>query len=311
MEQAIAALRAVGEATRLRIVTVLRRGELTVSELVQVLGQSQPRVSRHLRLLAEAGVVERLPEGSWVFYRLSEHAPGVRDIVEAAVGAVALDDAVLRGDSARLDAVKKARAAAAAEYFRAVAGEWDRIRALHLPEAEVEEAMRAAAGEGPFELMIDVGTGSGRILQVFADRATRGVGVDLSHEMLNVARHNLEEAGLVNCSVRHADLYALPFPDKSADLATIHMVLHYLDDPAGAVAEAARVARPGGAVVIVDFAAHDLEALRDHHAHRRLGFADEEVAGWAAQAGLAPEPPRALAPKSEGLTVKVWRARRP
>ncbi len=309
MDRIVAVLRAFGEATRLRILALLARGELTVSELVQILGQSQPRVSRHLKLMAEAGVVERLPEGAWVFYRLTDDDPPTRRIADAAVAGLPGDDMTLRRDLERLETVKAARADAAASYFRAVALDWDRIRALQLAEAQVEDAMRAAAGDGPFAFMIDVGTGTGRVIELFADQAERAVGIDLSHEMLTIGRANLAKAGLAHCSVRHADLYALPFDDGVADLVTIHQVLHYLDDPGLAVAETARTLAPGGRILIVDFAPHGHEFLRDEHAHRRLGFSDDEVRDWAAVAGLTLDDPVALEPKKDGLTVKIWTAR--
>jgi ArsR family transcriptional regulator len=308
-------LKAVGEPTRLRILTLLSRGELTVSEIVQILGQSQPRVSRHLRLLSEAGVVERLPEGAWVFYRLADGDGALRRVVDAAVGLIPRDDLATGRDLERLGLVKAARAQAAKAYFRSVAQDWDRIRSLHLSEDEVEAGMRAAAGDGPFELMVDIGTGTGRVLQVFADRITRGIGVDSSHDMLTVARHNLEKPRYSHCSVRQADLYALPFANASADLAAIHQVLHYLDDPGLAIFEAARTLKRGGTLLIVDFAPHGHEFLRERHAHRRLGFADAEVAEWARAASLDLGPAAALASRhdeeagEEGLTVKIWVAR--
>jgi ArsR family transcriptional regulator len=309
-------LKAVGEPTRLRVLGLLARGELTVSEIVQVLGQSQPRVSRHLKLLSEAGVVERLPEGAWVFYRLAENDRALRRVVDAAVSLVPSDDLSAGRDLERLGHIRAARAAAAGAYFRSVAKDWDRIRSLHLAEDEVETAMREATGEGPFDLMIDLGTGTGRMLAVFADRAARGVGVDTSHEMLTVARHNLSKPGLEHMSVRHADLYALPFGNAVAELVVIHLVLHYLDDPALAIFEAARTLKPGGLLLIVDFAPHGHEFLREEHAHRRLGFADAEVAEWTRAAGLKLATPVTLSPShhresatDEGLTVKIWAAR--
>jgi len=316
MDRLVAILKAVGEPTRLRILMLLARGELTVSELVQVLGQSQPRVSRHLKLLLESGVIERLPEGAWVFYRICEQDRMARRVVDAAIQSAPGNDVTVRRDLERLEAVKAARAEAARAYFRAVAHDWDRIRSLHLSENEVEIAMQTAAGPGPFDLMVDVGTGTGRVLQVFSDRITRGVGIDLSHDMLTVARHNLESAGAKNCSVRHADLYALPFANGCADLVVIHQVLHYLADPGLAIFEAARTLKPGGRLVMVDFAPHAHEFLREEHAHRRLGFTDAEVSEWAQAAGLELEKPLSLAPRGasdslnvDGLTVKVWPAR--
>ncbi|MGD2131729.1 MAG: metalloregulator ArsR/SmtB family transcription factor [Maricaulaceae bacterium] len=312
IDDIVAVLKAAGEPTRLRILALLARGELTVSELVQLLGQSQPRVSRHLKLLAEAGLIERLPEGAWVFYRLADGQGGVRRLADAAVHLAGRDDPAVARDLERLEAVKTARAEAARAYFKSVAKDWDRIRALHLSESAVEAAMREAAGPGPFDLMIDVGTGTARILKVFADRIERGVGVDLSHDMLTVARSNLERDGAPNCSVRHADIYALPFENGCADLVVIHQVLHYLVDPALAIFEAARTLKEGGRLLIVDFAPHTHEFLRDEHAHRRLGFSDEEVEEWTRAAGLELDHVSTLAPSEgtdEGLTVKIWRAR--
>jgi ArsR family transcriptional regulator len=276
-------------------------------------------VSRHLKLLSEAGVVERLPEGAWVFYRLADADRPVRRAVDVAVDLLPRDDLSIGRDLERLSLVKQARAEAAQAYFQSVAADWDRIRTLHLAEDKVEAAMLRAAGAGPFELMVDVGTGTGRALQLFADRIKRGVGIDSSHAMLTVARHNLEAAGLAHCSVRHGDLYALPFPNASADLVVIHLVLHYLDDPGLAIFEAARTLKRAGRLLIVDFAPHGLEFLREEHAHRRLGFADAEVADWARAAGLELDSPIALAPRppeggpreavKEGLTVKIWAMR--
>ncbi len=310
MERVVGALKAMGEPTRLRILMLLARGELTVSELVQVLGQSQPRVSRHLKLMTEAGVVQRMPEGAWVFYALGAERDGLRGLIDATVAEVPVSDLTLARDLERLEAVKASRAEAASDYFRSVAQDWDRIRALHLAENEVETAMRDAVGDGPFGLMVDIGTGTGRVIELFADAASRAVGIDISHDMLTVARANLERAGLSHCSARRADLYALPFDTGAADLVTIHQVLHYLDEPSVAVREAARVLAPGGCLLIVDFDRHDHEFLREEHAHRRLGFGDSEVAEWTRSAGLELRPARTLeAASADGLTVKIWLGR--
>lgn len=326
MDYVVQALRALGEPTRLRIVNLVRRGELTVSELVQVLGQSQPRVSRHLKLLSEAGLVERMPEGAWVFYRIADHDDALTAIVRAAIDAVSAHDATWRRDHERLNHVRAERAHVAATYFSDVAAEWDHIRALHTEDTEVERVMVEALSLPAPHTHVDVGTGTGRVLEVFAPRVQRAIGVDLSHEMLTVARANLEAAGVSNVSVRHGDLYALPFSPQCADLVTIHQVLHYLDDPGRALLEAGRLVRAGGQLILVDFAPHDLEFLRERHAHRRLGFDDADVAGWLAQAGLTPGAVHTLAPHdgealgamdgardaqaARGLVVKVWSARR-
>ncbi len=312
LEPALAALNAAGEETRLRLLALLAQSELTVSGVVTILGQSQPRVSRHLKLLVEAGLVERRREGAWAFFRL---APGGDAGALARILSAWLDprDPVLAQDQARLAEVRQARAENAARYFAAHAAEWDDIRSLHVPEARVEQAMRDAIGERNFHCVLDLGTGAGRMLELFAPRAERAIGVDLSTAMLAVARGRMEETGLRNVQLRQGDIYALPVERNSVDLAIMHQVLHYLDDPGRALREAARVLAPGGRLLVVDFAPHQEEALRDKHAHRRLGFSDDEIAGLLAQAGLETVLHRALAPNpGEGkLTVSLWLARDP
>jgi len=308
-EDLLRKLRALGEPTRLRIVLLLARGELTVSELMQILAQSQPRVSRHLKMLTDAGLAERLPEGAYVFYRLARTPLGdkLAALVEEMAGAT--DPDVAR-DLERLETIKQIRAATAEEYFERMAKDWERVRALHFSEAEVEEAMRELAGRRRFAMHLDIGTGTGRMLELFADLAEDGVGVDLSHKMLTVARSNIAKAGLTDRFVRQADAGALPINADSADLVTVHQVLHHLDDPARAVAECARVLKPGGRLIIVDFAPHDLAFLRTEHHHAQLGIHPADMARWFEQAGLAAPDPLALTPKTDDgrLTVLIWSA---
>ncbi|GGE49898.1 ArsR family transcriptional regulator [Marinicauda pacifica] len=309
MEDLLKKLRALAEPTRLRITTLLYRGELTVSELMQILGQSQPRVSRHLKMLVDAGLAERLPEGAWVFYRLAKNAVGEK--LAALIDEMAhAEDADLARDLQRLAKVKQIRADAARRYFENAADNWQKIRALYFPEAEVEEALRAAAGPGPFKLHLDVGTGTGRILELFADVARDGIGIDLSHEMLNVARSKIADAGLTDRFVRQADAGALPIDTGTADLVTMHQVLHYLDDPQRALHECGRVMAPGGRLIVVDFAPHGHEVLRAEHHHRRLGFEPDEIAGWLEESGLGPANVTTLEPDdpAAALTVLIWTA---
>jgi len=304
----LTALRAAAEHSRLRILAMLAQSELTVTELTQILGQSQPRVSRHLRVMCQAGLLERFREGTWVFYRIADTGPGAH-LARTLLDSIPANDPDLARDFRRLEAVRHARDEAAARYFQANAARWNRIRSLYVPETAVEEAMLAAAGDGPIEQLVDLGTGTGRILEVFAPRIRRGVGFDLSAEMLSVARAQLERAGIRNCQVRRGDLYNLPLPDDAADLVTIHQVLHFLDDPGAGIAEAARVLRAGGRLLVVDFAPHDLEFLRAEHAHRRLGFTDEAVLGWCRASGLETRPVCHLANREAGartLTVSLW-----
>jgi len=304
-------LRAAGDPTRLRLLLLLRQAELTVSELVEIVGQSQPRVSRHLKLLGEAGLVERFKEGSWVFCRAADRGTGAE--LGAAIAALA-DPAAQEADKARLAHVREARANAAAAYFKANAAEWERIRALHAPEKDVEAAIARHLTARPIQNFLDAGTGTGRMLELIAPYATRAVGIDVSPDMLGIARDRLLRAGLQNAQVRLSDTYRLPFPNGNAgqgfDVVLFHQVLHYLDDPGAAVAEAARVMAPGGRLLIADFASHKEEFLRDEYAHRRLGFSDREVEGWFAAAGLSNAGAETIAPRSqsEKLTVKLWLA---
>src|SRR5215831_18555220 len=308
MEQLLAALRAVAEPTRLRLIVLCTRGELTVSELTQILGQSQPRVSRHLKLLCEAGLLDRFREGSWVFYRLRQSGPSgalARQLVSACDDA----DPTIGLDLQRLNAIKRQRADLASAYFRENADQWHRIRSLYVDEREVETALiEIIAAADPRDLL-DIGTGTGRMLEVLAPRVERALGIDQSREMLSIARVNLERAGLENGSVRLGDMYQLALPDASFDAVVVHQVLHYADRPSAVLAEAARVLRPSGALLLVDFAPHALEFLRDEHAHRRLGFADSEVADWCVAAGLDLASPRRL--PGDPLTVVIWTAQRP
>ncbi|MEC9369019.1 MAG: metalloregulator ArsR/SmtB family transcription factor [Pseudomonadota bacterium] len=314
VSELLSGLKAAGEATRLRLLALLAAGELNVKDLTRVLGQSQPRISRHLKLLLEAGLIERFREGSWVYFRLSESgAPAefARRIVEAIDG---LDD-VIAGDLARAGAVKKERAEIAQAYFRAHASDWDSIRALHVAEDQVEAAISEALGAGPFDLLVDLGTGTGRILELFGGRARRGIGIDVNRDMLGYARAKLERAGLGHCQVRQGDLFSIALPDQSADAVILHQVLHYLEEPANALKEAARILAPGGRLLVVDFAPHELEFLRDDHAHRRLGISVQQMAQWVAESGLKLSVQRNLAPDARRagnkLTVSLWVAERP
>ena len=310
-DQAIEILRAAGEASRLRILALLARGELAVMELSHILDQSQPRVSRHLKLLAEAGLIERFPDGAWVFYRLTEGGDG-RRALDGLLALIDPNDPLLARDSDRLLGVQAGRTAEANAYFSRNAARWDEIRSLYVAENDVEAAIKAAAGPGPYRRLIDLGSGTGRMLSLLAPEADCAIGLDLSQQMLNIARVQAAEAGLANVELRHGDIFDIRLPDGHADLVVVHQVLHYLSDPAAAVAEAARLVARGGRLLIVDFAPHRLEFLREQHQHRRLGFADEEMRRWLGHAGLEAEPLKALPPANgEGLTVHVWAAHRP
>lgn len=306
--------RSLGDPTRLRILALLRAMELSVGELAQVLGQSQPRVSRHVRILIEAGLAERRKEGSWVFLSLAD-PDRVEPLFAALERWAELDgeDPWAAADAARLAAVRADRAAAAERYFAAHAAEWDEIRSLHIAECEVEAAVERALGakEGgrPVGRLVDIGTGTGRMLELFGASAERALGVDRSPEMLRLARVKLAEAGLAAAELRQGDMYALPLAAGSADTVILHQVLHYAQQPAAAVAEAARLLAPGGRLLIVDFAPHEREELRVRDAHLRLGFADESMLKYLAGAGLHGRVVEHL--EGGELTVTLWEGERP
>ena len=308
-DELLGLLKALAEPTRLRIVLLLSQGEMTVSEIMQVLGQSQPRVSRHLKLLAEAGLCERFPEGGWVFYRLV-HTGAVSRLAAVIEEFTDVEDQQIQRDRQRLLELKRLRSKTAERYFQAAAEQWAQIRSLHFSDEAVEAAMLELTDNRQFTYHVDVGTGTGRMLEVFNHCADDGMGVDLSREMLHMARAKLSEAGLTSRFVRQADAADLPLEDGQADLITLAQVLHYLEDPRASLDECARVLAPGGLLIIVDFAEHRREDLRLEHHHRHLGFAPAQITGWLQNANLSLVGLEALEPHDieGGLTVLIWAA---
>lgn len=303
-------LRALSDPTRLRIMRLLSAMELAVGELAQVLGQSQPRVSRHVRILCDAGLAERRKEGSWVFLRSAvaeNRAPPVGAAAARLLALAEQEDAVFAArcseDRRHLSAIRAAREATAAAYFARHAEEWDTLRGLHSPDAAVEEALTGLLG-GDLGTLLDVGTGTGRMAELFAPRALRVTGFDKSPEMLRIARARLQTLPAEKVDLVQGDFTALPFADAAFDTLLFHQVLHYAQEPEGVLAEAARVTRAGGRVAVVDFAAHDREELRAVHAHARLGFSDEQMLALLSDAGFAAQP--AVALPGQSLTVKIW-----
>jgi len=303
LDTLIDALKAIAEPTRIRILALCRTGELSVNELCDILGQSQPRISRHLKLLVDAGVLEKIPEGNSVFHKLSKLSEGGEIAKQISALLPESDEALLK-DNERRKLIKDERANNAAAYFRDNAARWDTLRAMHVDETEVENLILKLVPPEQSGDLLDIGTGTGRMLELYADGAKSREGIDQSKSMLAIARSNLENSGNQNCHVRQGDMYQLPYADNSFDTVLIHQVLHFTDDPARAVAEASRVLRAGGKILIVDFAPHDIEKLRSEHAHRRLGFPPSEVNDWLIAANLKILKMQDLI--GDPLTVSLW-----
>lgn len=304
----VGVLRAAGETTRLRLLALLADGEQSVKDLTEILGQSQPRVSRHLKLLADAGIVVRNAEGAWAYYRIAETGVG-GELARFMLERLDQDAPDRRSDREKLAKLRSEQQAQAAAYFSKVADSWDLLRSLHVSEEAVEAAILGAIGNRNIGTLVDLGTGTGRMLELLAPRYQRGIGIDSSREMIAVARAKLAAAGVGHAQVRLADIGDLDGAGLAADLIVFHQVLHYFDDPGRLLAMARQALRPFGEILIVDFAPHGLEFLRSHHAHRRLGLSEAQMAGWARAAGLSVADFRSLPPDTagEGLTVCLWR----
>ncbi len=300
MDALLLALRACAEPTRLRLLALSARGAFCVMEFTEILGQSQPRLSRHLRLLVEAGVMERVREGANVWFTLP-HGPGLtRDLLAR----LPAEDPVLEADRRQAARVLAERARIASESFRKQGADWDEAQALALPVDAIEQAVLDAVGEHPGRLL-DIGTGTGRLLERLASRVDRGLGVDASRAMLALARSRLSKPDLAHCAVRQADMYRLPMPDGAFDTVVLQMVLHYAEDPRAALAEAARVLRPGGLLLVVDLLRHDRAELTERLAHRWPGFDDATVAALMGDAGLTPGDAVTV---PGALPVRLWPA---
>ena len=309
LDDTVAWMRAAGEPTRLRLLALLNKLDLTVSDLISILDQSQPRISRHLKLLVEAGLAERFQEGAWAYFRTVDHGPA-RRFLDGVLKPISNDDAVVVEDEEKLAAIRASRAQRAADYFAANAEDWGKIRSLHVTEDQVEAAMLEMGLANQPKSLLDLGTGTGRILQLFAPHVERGLGIDTSRDMLSVARSTLASDAIQHLQVRHLDVYKLAGGERF-DLVSLHQVLHFLEDPSLALRHAKQRLSEHGRLLIVDFAPHDFEFLREQHAHRRLGMATKQIERWLALAGLKLVDQRMLNPPSgndTALTVALWLA---
>lgn len=304
----VGVLKAAGEGTRLRLLALLADGDHSVKDLTEILKQSQPRVSRHLKLLADAGLIARNAEGAWAYYGLAQHGDGAA-LAQWLISRLDSADPERRRDIERQQAVRAAQQALATQYFATFAGSWDLLRTLHVPEEAVEAAVVDALEGRVVDQLIDLGTGTGRMLELLSGSYKRGIGIDASREMLAVARSRLSGAGIAHAQVRLGDIGDLDTASGPADVIVIHQVLHYFDDPGRMLAQARRLLKAGGEMLIVDFAPHDLEFLRTEHAHRRLGLSQTQMSSWAAAANLKVEAVREFPSDNgdSGLTVCLWR----
>ena len=306
MERHALALKTLGHPERLRILALLSRGELTVSELVQILNLSQPRVTQYIKSLETAGIIERLKEGSWVFSRIRRGNEAISALVATTLATLPAHDLILTADLRRLEDVRAERSIAAEAFFANVANDTGTLGDEYIPKANIESMLRKMAGKGPFDYMVDLGTGTGRMLEVFADRVTRGSGIDNNVHMLKVARHKLAKNNYNHIRVRQGDLNSTPLESELADLVTLHQVLHYLDDPQSAIIEAARLLTRDGIILIADFETHDQDEFRSEYAHRRLGFDDNDIEDWLAAAGLSLSRVETIKTQSSRPNVKIW-----
>jgi len=311
MEQFAIALKALGHTDRLRILALLSYGELTVSELVQILNLSQPRVTQYIKSLEAAGILERLREGSWVFSRLKRGSEGLSVLVATTLANLPKNDPVLLADQRRLNDVRAARSKVSEAFFADVANDRGQLGDEYLPQSDIEAALLEAVSDNHYDYMVDLGTGTGRMLELFSNRVSRGAGIDSNADMLTVARHKLASMNVTHMSVQQGDLNSTPLGTGIADLVTIHQVLHYLDDPQDAFREASRLLMTGGTCLIIDFEAHQFEEFREKYAHRRLGFSDAEISNWLLAANLRLTSVQNINKADDTLpSVKIWRAER-
>ena len=274
----------LADPTRVRILALLEREELAVQELMEVLGMAQSRVSRHLAILREAALVQDRRDGTWVFYRFGPPDAGIWAETWGLVRESLRGDSTHERDAAALSRVLSARAARTRSFFESVGPEWDALRKVF--DDDLLRARAVARLVDPSLVVADIGTGTGVLALELARLGLRVIAIDHSPRMLDAARAKAESEGLAAVELRLGDAGALPLADGEVDAALAHMVLQYLASPAEALREMARVVRPGGAVVAVDFEEHAHEWMRQELGVSRLGFAADEVAGWFQEAGL-------------------------
>ncbi len=283
VDTVIEGLKAAGEPTRLRLLCICSRGEFTVSEIHEIVDQSQPRVSRHLKLLCNAGLLERHREQHWVFYRVPQRGKGA-ELARILLSVVPDDDPQLELDRRRLSEVLDRRAEAARRFVEKT-GLGKGVAQLD-DEASVDVLILRTLGDEPVGELLDIGTGTGRMLRLLGEHADRAVGIDISHAMLMLARSNLHAAGLDHLSVRHGNMYQLRFADQCFDTVTIDQVLFQAEQPGQVLREAARVLRPGGRLLLLEFLTETTIGLWEQDTGDLAVIDEGLLEDWYRDAGL-------------------------
>ena len=276
----IDALRAISEPTRFRLTRLCAQGELTVSELMRIVGQSQPRVSRHLKLLQDAGVLESFREQHWVFYRVAQNSPS-QQLVSDLLQHLPADDDLMDFDQTRLNELRDARAKLSEEFVETEVPDWLRLHEYHGDELRFGDAVRDALAGREVGHLLDIATGTGRMLKIAGPLAESGVGIDLSKKMVMVARNALAEADLPHLTVRQEDMYQMRFPARHFDTVTIDQVLYFASNPDALIREATRVLKPSGRLLLVAFT----EAA-NAKTPPAVSIAISDIRSWLEDAGL-------------------------
>ncbi|HBA88778.1 MAG TPA: ArsR family transcriptional regulator [Geobacter sp.] len=276
-------LKALADPCRLRLVAVLLRAEFTVQELTQILAMGQSRISRHLKILTEAGVLSVKRQGTWSYYRVGDG----NDFFRAIRPAVERELERLperRDDLAAVALALEARRKRSLEFFDQHARSWDVLSRTLLPVPEYQERLLALVPS--VDTLLEIGVGTGALLPDLARRAHKVIGVDHSPAMLEEARRRVADDGNGAAELRLGEMTHLPLADGGAGCVVANMVLHHAADPQAVLAEIARVLKPQGTLVLADLARHEREWAREQLADQWLGFEVEELQGWLKGAGL-------------------------
>lgn len=293
--------KALSDETRARLVNVLLEYELNVGEIVQVMEMGQSRISRHLKILSESGLVDVRRDGLWAFYRASEEGPG-RLFLDG-MHALLAEEADLKRDTNRAEKVIRERTAATRQFFDDIAPEWDRMTAEVLGELDLGREIQSRLPK--CSCAADIGCGPGDMLEIMSRSSKTVIGVDNSPKMLELAEERFSEDARM--SLRIGEMTHLPLRDWEADCTVMSLVLHHLARPLDAIKEAGRVLKIGGRLIIAEFDQHENELMRSEYGDRRLGIPREKMTGWLKQARFTVNAVTEF-PVNMGLVVVLYEA---